>query len=51
MENVVRWMLGGLVVFSLAACGPANGGENDDEDGTRVEQNEGGDDENDNDDN
>ncbi|UQN07623.1 hypothetical protein [Deinococcus sp. QL22] len=37
-QHVIRWMLGGLVVFSLAACSPAGGNDDDEDSGTVTEQ-------------
>ena len=42
MDIFLRWLLGGVLVFSLAAC--AGGGDDDMEDGTVTGQNEDNDD-------
>lgn len=39
MKHILRWLLGGLMVFSLAACAP--GGGDDEDGGTVIEQNDG----------
>ena len=39
MNALLRWLMGGLLVFSLAGC-DVGGGGGDDEDGGRVEENE-----------
>lgn len=42
MDTFLRWLLGGVLVFSLAACAP--GSDDDRDDGTVTGQNEDNDD-------
>lgn len=38
MKNILRWLLGGLVVFSLTACDFGGGAGMDDDNDTVTEQ-------------
>ncbi|MBB5234407.1 hypothetical protein [Deinococcus budaensis] len=41
MNTFLRWLLGGVLVFSLAACAPGGGDDDREDSGTVTEQSEG----------